>query len=387
MVLPCQLSGAGWEGDFSACGAVLHESTGYQNAQRIVRRGTLAFEDSRTPARPVIGVTVGDPAGVGPEIVIKALQDPEIYEQVRPLVFADRCVLVQTLDMLGIKMELHAVEDPAMGRYESGCVDFVEVGVLEKPVAFGEISADGGRAGHGYLDRAMDAALSGAVDGLATAPLNKESLQAAKVPFIDHTAALKAKAALREPMTLFLTKTLKIFFLTRHISFREISDAITKEGILEALPLCDLYLRQLGISAPLIAVAGLNPHGGEQGLFGREEMEVIGPAVSDAEARGWRVRGPVPADSVFHQALEGRYDGVLSLCHDQGHIAAKTLDFHGTVSLTMGLKFLRTSVDHGTAFDIAGKGIAEARGMVEALRAAGKYAIPVRDQLGLEPVE
>ena len=154
-------------------------------------------------------------------------------------------------------------------------------------------------------------------------------------------------------------------------------------GILEYLPLCDLYLRQLGVDDPTLAVAALNPHGGEQGLFGTEEMEVIQPAVAQAQSQGLNVRGPVPADSVFHQALEGRYDGVLSLYHDQGHIASKTVDFHGTVSFTMGLRFLRTSVDHGTAFDIAGQGIAHERGMVEAIVAAGKYAQQVKDRLDM----
>lgn len=331
--------------------------------------------------RPVIGLTVGDPAGIGPEIVIKALSDPEIYRRVRPLVFADRAVLLQTLEVLEVALELHAVQTPSRGRYQAGWVDFIDVGVLDGPIEYGVVSAAGGRAGYAYLERAIDAALVGEVTGLATAPLNKESLQAAKSPYIDHTAVLKARAAIKPPMTLFLVHNLKIFFLTRHISFREIPDAITREEILQALPLCDLYLRQLGLEAPTLAVAALNPHGGEQGLFGNEEMDVIAPAVAEAQAQGLRVRGPIPADSVFHQALEGRYDGVLSLYHDQGHIAAKTLDFHGTVSLTMGLQFLRTSVDHGTAFDIAGQGIAEARGMVEAIRAAGRYAVTVRERV------
>jgi 4-hydroxythreonine-4-phosphate dehydrogenase len=330
--------------------------------------------------RPVIGLTVGDPAGIGPEIVVKALKDPEVYALVRPLVFADQAVLVQTLGVLGETLDLHAVQAPSAGRYQVGCVDFVDVGVLDGPVTYGVISAAGGRAGYAYLNRAIDTALAGEVAGLATAPLNKESLQAAELPYIDHTAVLKARAALREPMTLFLVRNLKIFFLTRHMAFREIPDAITREGTVAALSLCDLYLRQLGVEAPTLAVAGLNPHGGEQGLFGTEEVDVIGPAVAEAQSRGVRVQGPVPADAVFHQALEGRYDGVLSLYHDQGHIAAKTLDFHGTISLTMGLKFLRTSVDHGTAFDIAGQGIAEERGMVEAIRAAGRYAVPVLSQ-------
>ncbi|MDH3599377.1 MAG: 4-hydroxythreonine-4-phosphate dehydrogenase PdxA [Candidatus Tectomicrobia bacterium] len=331
--------------------------------------------------RPVIGLTVGDPAGIGPEIVIKALASPEVNEWIRPLVYADRTVLEQTLVMLGETMDLNAVSVPSEGHYQEGCIDFIDVGVLEAPIEYGVVSAAGGLAGYTYLDRAIDAALAGDVVGLATAPLNKESLQAAELPYIDHTAVLKARAAIREPMTLFLVRNLKIFFLTRHLSFRDVPPAITREGILETLPLCDLYLRHLGVEAPTLAVAALNPHGGEQGLFGHEEMEVIGPAVQEAQAQGLQVKGPVPADAVFHQALEGRYDGVLSLYHDQGHIAAKTLDFHGTVSLTLGLKFLRTSVDHGTAFDIAGSGIAEVRGMVEAIRAAALYATIIRQHV------
>jgi 4-hydroxythreonine-4-phosphate dehydrogenase len=326
---------------------------------------------------------VGDPAGIGPEIVLKALCNPALYERVRPLVFADQAVLLQTLQMLGERLELHNVREPGKGQYQAGCIDFIDIGALDRAITYGQVSAAGGLAGYTYLNRAIDAALGGTISALATAPLNKESLQAAKLPYIDHTAVLKARAAVSEPMTLFLVRDLKIFFLTRHISFREIPDAITQEGILQALPLCDRYLRQLGVEAPRLAVAGLNPHGGEQGLFGTEEVDVIRPAIAAAQSRGLQVRGPIPADSVFHQAQEGRYDGVLSLYHDQGHIAAKTLDFHGTVSLTMGLKFLRTSVDHGTAFDIAGQGIAEARGMLEAIDAAGRYALSVRQHVAV----
>ena len=336
--------------------------------------------------RPLIGITVGDPAGIGPEIVVKALQDERVRQSVRPVVYADRACLEQTLGMLGVGMELNAVSAPGEGVDADGVIDYVDVGSLDGPSDYGQISAAGGQAGYAYLQAAIDAALAGDVVGLATAPLNKESLQAGQVPFIDHTAVLMDRAAHREAMTLFVVRSLRIFFLTRHISFREVADAITREGIVEALPLCELYLRQLGIDRPKIAVAALNPHGGEQGLFGTDEMDVIGPAVAEALGRGWQVAGPVPADSVFNQCYEGRYDGVLSLYHDQGHIAAKTLDFHGTVSLTMGLKFLRTSVDHGTAFDIAGQGIADARGMVEALGAAGDYAATVRARIDLEPV-
>ncbi|HAA76907.1 TPA: 4-hydroxythreonine-4-phosphate dehydrogenase PdxA [Candidatus Latescibacteria bacterium] len=335
--------------------------------------------------KPTIGLTLGDPAGIGPEIVVKALSDRASYEACRPVVYGDRCILERSLSDLNALLELNAIGQPSEGRFQIGTIDYIDPGLLSKPTPYGEISADGGRAGLGYLDQAINAALSEAVDGLATAPLNKESLQAAEAPFIDHTAALKAKAAVRKPMTLFLVRSLRIFFLTRHISFREIADAITEGRILEAAPLCQLYLRQLGIENPYLAIAALNPHGGEQGLFGTDEMDVITPAVQKAKESGLNVTGPVPADSVFHQTSEGKYDGVLSLYHDQGHIAAKTLDFHGTVSLTMGLKFLRTSVDHGTAFDIAGQGIADPRGMVEAIKAAGAYSLSVKSTLDFSP--
>ncbi len=337
-------------------------------------------------AYPLIGITVGDPSGIGPEIIVKALAQNSTELPIRPIVYSDRVVLEQTLRTLDLSLNLNPVTRPSDGCFVEGTLNFIDCGVVDKAVDFGKVSAVGGHAGFTYLDRAIEDALSGEVAGLATGPLNKESLQAARLPFIDHTAVLKSKAAHRDPMTLFITETLRIFFLTRHISFREIPDAITFEGIIDALPLCELYLRQLGIVTPEIAVAALNPHGGEQGMFGTDEMDVIGPAVRSAIERGWRVKGPVPADSVFHQCHEGHYDGVLSLYHDQGHIAAKTLGFHNTVSLTMGLKFLRASVDHGTAFDIAGRGIADERGMLEALKVAGKYSDAVRAQIDLDPV-
>lgn len=333
--------------------------------------------------RPILAVTAGDPAGVGPEITVRALNDAALYDLARPLVYADRCVLESALRICGLTATLRGVQAPAEAAFTPGTIDFVDVGALARPIPYGVVSAEGGRAGFTYLDRAIDAALSQEVDAIVTAPLNKESLQAAAVGFIDHTAVLCARASLYKPMTLFTARTLRIFFLTRHIPFRAISDAITAEGLDEYIPLCLRYLRHLGIEDPTLAVAALNPHGGEQGLFGREEMDIIAPAVAKAQNLGYRVAGPVPADSVFHQALQGRYDGVLSLYHDQGHIAAKTLDFSGTVSLTMGLKFLRTSVDHGTAFDIAGKGIVDATGMVNALRAGGQYALVVKERLAL----
>lgn len=328
--------------------------------------------------RAWIGITLGDPAGIGPEIVVKALMDGDLYGICRPLVFGDRAVLEGALDLVGYGCRIHAVEDPMEGEYEAGTVDIVECGVIDGPIQPGVLQAEAGVAAYAYVSRAVDWALEGRVVGMCTAPINKEALRMAEVPYLDHTAMLGAQVGTEEMMTLFVVGGLRIFFLTRHISFREVPDRITAEGIVHALRRCDRYLRPLGIPHPRIAVAALNPHGGEGGLFGREEVTIIAPGVEEARRSGLQVFGPVPADAVFHQAKEGRYDGVLSLYHDQGHIAAKTLDFHRTVSLTMGLPFLRTSVDHGTAFDIAGKGIADAVGMKEAIRMAARYAWPVR---------
>lgn len=328
--------------------------------------------------RPRVGVTVGDPAGIGPEIVVKAVSDPGLHEEARILVFADRVVLKQALATAAAPLELNPVTTANHGRFCPGVLDYVEAGILTAPLLPGRVSAAGGRAGYEYLERGIAAALAGEVTSLATAPLNKESLQAAGVPFIDHTAVLTARAARGRPMTLFAVGNLRIFFLTRHLSLAQVPGAITGQGLLEAIPRCERYLEQLGLERPTVAVAALNPHGGEQGLFGCEEMEIIVPAIAQARQNGSRVIGPVPADAVFHQCLEGRYQGVLALYHDQGHIAAKTVDFHGTVSLTMGLVFLRTSVDHGTAFDIAGQGVADPRGMIAAIRAAARYGPVVR---------
>ena len=328
--------------------------------------------------RPIIGITTGDPAGIGPEITIKALMRSEICDGVRPLVFGNRSVLEQVLAMLDCSLKLNVVEHPGDGKYEAGTVDFVEVGTRSGSVSFGTVQSEAGCAAYAYLTRAIADALEGTIEAICTAPINKESLRAAGIPHLDHTAILSHQTGVRDVMTLFIVRTLRIFFLTRHIAFRDIPKYITHERIIQAVRLCDRYLRQLDIADPHVAVAALNPHGGEHGLFGTEEEQIIAPAIEEAKKSGLRVSGPVPADAVFHQASEGKYDGVLSLYHDQGHIAAKTLDFRRTVALTMGLPFLRASVDHGTAFDIAGGGIADETGMVEAIKMAGKYGESVR---------
>ncbi|HZG79435.1 MAG TPA: 4-hydroxythreonine-4-phosphate dehydrogenase PdxA, partial [Brevibacillus sp.] len=214
----------------------------------------------------------------------------------------------------------------------------------------------------------------GEVKALATTPINKESLKAAKVPFIGHTEMLESLTNTKDPLTMFEVNGMRIFFLTRHLSLKDAIAQMTKERVQDYLVRCDQALQRLGVESRRIAVAGLNPHSGEGGLFGMEEVEEIKPGIEAAVAAGINAVGPVPADSVFFQALQGRYDAVLSLYHDQGHIAAKMTDFHRTISITNGLPFLRTSVDHGTAFDIAGKNIAESISMEECIKLAAQYA-------------
>jgi 4-hydroxythreonine-4-phosphate dehydrogenase len=237
-------------------------------------------------------------------------------------------------------------------------------------MSWGRISPEGGRAAGQYLERAVDEARAGRVDAIATAPLNKEALWQAGYPYPGHTEMLGALCGVADPLTMFQVRGMRIFFLSRHLALREAIARVTRDRVAAVLPRIAAELQALGIDAPHIAVAALNPHAGEGGALGREDQEELAPAVRAARAAGLTVSGPVPADSVFAHALEGRYDAVLSLYHDQGHIAAKTVDFHGAVSVTLGLPFIRTSVDHGTAFDIAGTGTARADSMAAAIIAA-----------------
>jgi 4-hydroxythreonine-4-phosphate dehydrogenase len=319
--------------------------------------------------RPLVALTMGDPAGIGPEIVARALGDPGVTAAARCLVFGDARLLKKAASLTG-----------ARGAADVAVVDLAAAGPAAFPV--GKVSALCGRASWEYLRAATRAALAGEVDAVATAPINKESIAAAGVPHTGHTEMLAALGGVENPLTMFETLGLRVFFLSRHVSLREACGLVTRDRILDCLERCVAALSRLGLRGP-IAVAGLNPHCGEHGLFGEEEGREIEPAIAQARARGLEVQGPVGADSVFHLARTGRYAAVLCLYHDQGHIACKTLDFERTVSLTLGLPFLRTSVDHGTAFDIAWTGKASAASMIQAIGAAARYARPYRASAAL----
>ncbi|KAB2929671.1 MAG: 4-hydroxythreonine-4-phosphate dehydrogenase PdxA [Candidatus Contendobacter sp.] len=325
--------------------------------------------------RSIIGIPLGDIAGVGPEIVVKALANPAVYQAVQPLVIGEASALRRALRITGLDLTLRTVTDPAQGRYQPGVIDLVDLANVDaERVAFGQIQAAAGRAAYEFIERAVALCQAGQVDALATTPINKEAFKAAGVRDIGHTELLGRLTGTHDPLTLFQVFDLKVFFLSRHVSLAGAIRLVTRQRVLDYLQRCAQALEALGFPHPRLAVAGLNPHGGEHGLFGDEESRELDPAIADARDLGINVAGPIAADSVFHLALNGAFDAVLSLYHDQGHIATKMVDFQRTIAITLGLPFIRTSVDHGTAFDLAGTGAANALSMEEAIRLAATYA-------------
>ncbi len=325
--------------------------------------------------KPIIGVTLGDPAGIGPEIVAKAFDQNQIYDACIPLVIGDAAVIRKACDIVGVSSSVRTVEHPSKAQGEPGTVEVLDLGNVDmSSLQLGTVQAMCGQAAYDYIARAVELAKEGAIQAMATAPINKESLRAAGVEHIGHTEILGALTDTHDPLTLFQVDEMRIFFLTRHVSLRQAIDLIKKDRVVDYLRRCTAALNKLGVERSDIAVAGLNPHCGEHGMFGDEDIKELVPAIEEAQAEGLQAVGPIGADSIFHMALQGRFAAVLSLYHDQGHIAAKTYDFYRTVSITLGMPILRTSVDHGTAFDVAGTAKADAAGMKEAILAAARYA-------------
>lgn len=325
--------------------------------------------------KPLIAVAIGDPAGIGPEISVRACASRKVTEAASCIAIGDRTVVEQAMRITGTELKLNVIESPRAGRYEPGILNLIDLHNVDMNLfRFGAVSAMCGRAAYDYIVESIGLAKLGQADAVATAPINKESLHAASIPYIGHTEIFGALTGTEDPLTMFETGGLRIFFLSRHMSLRNAIDMVKADRIEECAKKCFKALKRLGVTEGSMAVARLNPHCGEHGLFGNEEEEEIIPAIKRLQSEGYPVTGPVGADSVFHQAAIGRFNSVLSLYHDQGHIAAKTLDFDKTISVTNGMPFLRTSVDHGTAFDIAGTGIADDISMTEAILLAAKYA-------------
>ncbi len=331
---------------------------------------------------PVIGIPLGDPSGVGPEIALKAQLNPEVDRCCIPVLVGPMVVaedIIRRFNM-PVKLRLLPADLTPVPRPDPRTVWLRDTGPFPiDQLSFGTVQGISGQAAHEAIVACTAETLSGRFDAMATTPINKEALRAAHVAGIGHTEILGELTGVADPLTLFQTRELRVFFLTRHVSLRQACDLVTRERVERYGRACVDAMKRLGFASCRLAIAGLNPHSGEHGLFGDEEGKAIVPAVETLRAEGYDVVGPLSADSVFHQAAGGAYDAVLSLYHDQGHIAAKMYDFARTISLTLGLPFLRASVDHGTAFDIAGKGTASAVSMEEAIFAAARYGISYRE--------
>ncbi|MBF1358480.1 MAG: 4-hydroxythreonine-4-phosphate dehydrogenase PdxA, partial [Mogibacterium diversum] len=300
--------------------------------------------------KPIIAVTMGDPAGIGPEIVAKSIADKATFDVARCIVIGDKKVMEKAIEIVGADLKVNVVESPADGDYSYGVLNMIDLDNIDMSrFEYGKINAMCGQAAFDYIKKSIEITMDKQADAVATTPINKESLHAAEVDFIGHTEIFGALTGTADPLTMFETNGLRVFFLTRHKSLRDMLDDIKKDRIIDYVERCTDALIRLGVKEGTMAVAGLNPHSGEHGLFGWEEVKEIAPAVEELKERGFNVAGPVPADSVFHQAAQGRFNSVLSLYHDQGHIATKTLDFDRTISITNGMPILRPSVDHGTA--------------------------------------
>lgn len=336
-----------------------------------------------TAARvPLLGITMGDPAGVGPEITAKALARSEVAAACRPVVIGDRSVMAATLELLRSPLVLHAVKSVGDCTFAPGqleCLDLANVDAAT--LARATVSAEAGRAAYTYIETGVRLCQAGQIDGIVTAPVNKEALAAAGVQHSGHTEILARLTDTKDFAMLLMGKELRVIHVTTHVALRRVPDLVTRERVGRVIRLAQQTMHGLGRPRARIAVCGLNPHAGEDGLFGDEEKTAIGPAVEDARRAGLDVHGPLPADTLFSRARGGEFDIVVAMYHDQGHVPVKTLGFNydersGTwtglsgVNVTVGLPFLRVSVDHGTAFDRAWKGIANPESMLEALDVA-----------------
>lgn len=325
--------------------------------------------------RPLIAIPIGDPAGIGPEIVVKAIINKEVLQAARCVVIGDKNIIEDAIGFTKVPLKVNVIEHPEDGIYEEGILNLIDLHNVDMTeFRIGEIRGICGKAAYEYIAKSIELANAREVDAVSTTPINKESLKAGGIPYIGHTEIFGALTGTKDPLTMFEVHGMRVFFLSRHVSLRQACNMVTKERIIDYVIRCKEVLATLGVKEGTMAVAGLNPHSGEHGLFGNEEVEEVMPAVEELQRRGYDVAGPIGADSVFHLALQGRYNSVLSMYHDQGHIATKTLDFEKTIAVTGGMPILRTSVDHGTAMDIAGKGIASEVSMIEAILLGAKYS-------------
>lgn len=331
--------------------------------------------------RPLIGVTVGDPAGVGPEIVLKAALDPGINDNAEILAIGPLDCLERVAHDLRLPVIPYAVREEkgrvSWSRSRAGGLATLDVGGPARDIPTGVVSREAGAVAVEAVRTAVDLALSGEIDAICTAPWNKEAVQLTDAPHSGHTEFIASLTG-TDPahVTMMLVhKDFHVFHVSTHVPLRVAIDLVTVERVSTVISLADRVLRELKIPDPRIAVAGLNPHAGEGGLFGEEDQRFIRPAINAAVAEGYNASGPYPADTIYWRALRGEFNGVVAMYHDQGHVAVKLAGMGHGVNVTVGTPILRTSVDHGTAFDIASQGVAEPTSLIEAVEVAAKLAV------------
>jgi 4-hydroxythreonine-4-phosphate dehydrogenase len=319
----------------------------------------------------ILGITMGDSSGVGPEILLRAYRDQELRANF--VVYGDLAVLRACNRRLGYAVPLRAVEAPS--DWQPGALNVIDLGLVEEAgISIGKISAKSGAAARAYVVAAARAALDGLIAAMVTLPMNKEATQLSDPYFTGHTELIGSICGARDVTIMLASEQLIVTHVSTHVSLRTAIERVKKERVARIIELtCEAVARLK--PSPRVAVAGLNPHAGENGLFGREEIEEIQPAVAWARERGLPVEGPFPPDTLFYMAVrKRRFDAIVCMYHDQGHVPLKLLDFEGGVNVTLGLPIIRTSVDHGTAFDIAWQGIASTRSLVAAFDFALKMA-------------
>ena len=330
-------------------------------------------------ARPIIGITMGDAAGVGPEIIMKALAVPEVYEISRPLVVGDARRLRKASQIVGSKLSVRPIQKPEEAVFRLGEADVVDLPVIPEDLPFGKLSAVAGDGAFKFIQRAVELAMAGRIDGICTAPLNKEALHAGGHKYPGHTELLAKLSGTEEVSMMLATPKMRVIHVTTHIGLLDAIEKIEPALVERTIRRGHDALVRSGMARPRIAVCAINPHAGEGGLFGRGEEETkIIPGIKAARARGIEVEGPLPADTLFFRAGRGDFDLVVAMYHDQGHGPVKVLGLEAGVNITVGLPFVRTSVDHGTAFDIAGTGKADERSLVQAMRDAVALAPKTR---------
>lgn len=324
-------------------------------------------------ALPIIALTMGCPVGIGPEIIACALAVPDVYGYCRPMVVGDRAIMERAVRITGVGLGIRLVADTGV-ELEPGTISLLPVSRLEPArCVYGQPTAETGAAMVGYVQRAIELALSGQVQAITTGPINKEAMHLAGYRYPGHTELLVEKTGAQQYAMMLAGERLRVVPVTIHLALRQVAEQLTAEKIVEKLTVTHHSLQQyFGLERPRLAVSALNPHAGEGGLFGDEESRIIVPAIETAKGLGIDVRGPFPADSVFYRASRGEFDAVVAMYHDQALIPLKLLHFKDGINITLGLPIIRTSVDHGTAYDLAGSGRADPSSLLAALKCAAR---------------